>query len=132
MSSRTPTTGQPGLAATVGLYTGARVALVAVVAALLLLAGVPMLIALLVALIVALPLSMVLFRGLRSRLDGALHVARERRAQEREALRARLRGDVPAGAEHADTEHPDTEHPDASDGAASDEPADREADRGQH
>jgi len=117
MSSPTPTAGQPGLAATVALYTGARVALVAVVTALLLLAGVPLLLALLIGLIVALPLSMVLFRGLRSRLDGALSVVRERRAQEREALRSRLRGDVPV---------------DAGPPVASDEPADREADRGQH
>ena len=42
------------------------------VAGLLVLAGVPLLIALLVGLIVALPLSMVLFRGLRGRLDEAL------------------------------------------------------------
>ena len=63
---------RPGLAATVGLYTLARLGLVAVVTALLLVAGVPLVIAVLVGLIVALPLSMVLFRGLRGRLDAAL------------------------------------------------------------
>jgi membrane protein implicated in regulation of membrane protease activity len=93
--SSTPTSGgQPGLAATVGWYTLARVGLVAVVAGVLVLAGVPLLIALLVGLIVALPLSMVLFRGLRERLDGALAEVRERRSAERAALRGRLRGDV--------------------------------------
>src|ERR1700754_2927741 len=91
-----PTGRQPGLAATIGLYTAARVVLVAVVMAVLLLAGVPLVIALLVALIVALPLSMVLFRGLRAQLDEALRTVRERRGREREALRAKLRGDVPA------------------------------------
>jgi hypothetical protein len=115
-------TGQPGLAATVGLYAAARLALVALVTVLLLMAGVPFVIAVLVALIVALPLSMVLFRGLRARLDGALEVARERRAREREALRARLRGEVP----------PDDEPRAAEPVAGSDEPAGREADRGQH
>jgi hypothetical protein len=115
-------TGQPGLAATVGLYAAARLALVALVAVPLLMAGVPFVIAVLVALIVALPLSMVLFRGLRARLDGALTVARERRGREREALRARLRGDVPS----------DDEPRAAEPVAGSDEPAGREADRGQH
>jgi membrane protein implicated in regulation of membrane protease activity len=117
-SSSPPAGRQPGLAATLGMYTAARIALVGVVTALLLLTGVPFAIALLVALIVALPLSMVLFRGLRARLEEAFATVRERRAREREALRARLRGDVP----------PET----AASGASSDEPADHEADRGQH
>jgi hypothetical protein len=121
-TSPTPT-GQPGLAATIGLYTAARVALVALVTALLLLAGVPFVIALLVALIVALPLSMVLFRGLRVRLDSALAVARERRAREREALRARLRGDLTQPAADGNA---------TAAGESSDEPADGEADRRQH
>ena len=118
MTSPTPQTPteQPGLAATVALYTAARIALVAFVTVLLLLTGVPFVIALLVALIVALPLSMVLFRGLRARLDGALAATRERRAREREALRARLRGDAPEGRPSV----------------ASDVPSDGEADRGQH
>src|SRR5688572_15672292 len=82
-----------GLAWAVVLYTAARLALLAVVAGVLVLAGVPFIIAVLVGLVVALPLSMVLFRGLRARLDTALAEARERRAVERAALRARLRGD---------------------------------------
>ncbi|MEU6700418.1 DUF4229 domain-containing protein [Pseudonocardia sp. NPDC046786] len=85
--------GEPGLAATVALYALARLGLLAVIALLLGLAGVPLLVALLVALIVALPLSMLLFRGPRSRLDRALAVANARRSAEREALRAKLRGD---------------------------------------
>ena len=85
----------PGLAATIWLYTLVRIAMVALVAGLLVLAGVPLLIAVLAGLIVALPLSMVLFRGLRARLDEALAQARERRSGERAALRGRLRGDPP-------------------------------------
>jgi hypothetical protein len=96
----TPTSREPGLAATVLLYTLARLGLVAVVAGLLVIAGVPVLLALLIGLIVALPLSMVLFKGLRVRLDAAVAVSGARRSAEREALRARLRGEdgaVPDG-----------------------------------
>ena len=89
----------PGLPTTIALYALARVGLVAVVAAVLGLVGVPLLIAVLVAIVVALPLSMVLFRGLRSRLDAALAVAGERRSAERAVLRARLRGED--GEDHA-------------------------------
>jgi hypothetical protein len=113
---------QPGLAVTVGLYALARLGLVAVVAALLLLAGVPMVLALLVALIVALPLSMVLFRRMRSRLDAAFAQATARRAAEKAVLRARLRGDaaVPEDSPRAD---------DPATGAGpSDEAAERETD----
>lgn len=89
-----PPAGQrPGLAATVGLYALARFGLVAIVTALMLLTGTPFLVALLIGLIVALPLSMVLFRGLRSRVDTALSESRGRRSRERSALRARLRGE---------------------------------------
>jgi hypothetical protein len=91
----------PGLAATVALYAFARLGLVALIAVVLALAGVPLLLAILVALIVALPLSMVVFRGLRSRLDRALAVAAERRGAQRAALRAGLRGE---GAESAGAE----------------------------
>jgi hypothetical protein len=85
-----------GLARAVVLYTAARLALLAVIAGALVLAGVPLVVAGLVGLVVALPLSMVLFRGLRARLDTALAEAGERRAAERAALRARLRGDAAA------------------------------------
>jgi len=93
MSAPADPPAEPGVAATLALYTLARIALLAVIAGLLLLAGTPLIIALLVALIVALPLSMLVFRGLRARLDTALAAARARRAQEREVLRAGLRGD---------------------------------------
>jgi hypothetical protein len=83
----------PGLAATVALYAVARLGLVAIIAALLALAGVPLLLALLLALVVALPLSLVVFRGLRARLDLALAESGRRRGAQRDALRARLRGD---------------------------------------
>ncbi|GAA4557396.1 DUF4229 domain-containing protein [Pseudonocardia xishanensis] len=96
MSAGTDTRREPGLAATIALYTVARLALVALIAALLALAGVPVLLAVLIGLIVALPLSMVLFRGLRARLDRALAVTGERRGAQREALRAGLRGEAPA------------------------------------
>lgn len=84
----------PGVAGVLALYGLARIGLLAVVAGVLLLAGTPLVIALIVALIVALPLSMLLFRGLRGRLDAALAVARARRGEQRDALRAGLRGDA--------------------------------------
>lgn len=92
---RSRSASEPGLAATLALYALARLGLLAVIATLLLMAGTPLAIALLVALIVALPLSMLVFRGLRTRLDVALGAARSRRGEERAALRARLRGDEP-------------------------------------
>ena len=92
MSSST-SGGRPGLATAIWLYVLARIGLVAVVAGVLVLAGVLLLISVLVGLVVALPLSMVLFRGLRGRLDGALAQVQERRSAERAALRGQLRGD---------------------------------------
>jgi membrane protein implicated in regulation of membrane protease activity len=86
--------GEPGLAGVLVLYVLARVGLLALIAGLLVLAGTPLVIALLVALIVALPLSMLVFRGLRARLDTALAVARERRGAQRAALREGLRGEL--------------------------------------
>jgi Protein of unknown function (DUF4229) len=97
MSSPTPR--EPGLAVTVLLYALARLGLVAVVAGLLVIAGVPVLLAVLIGLVVALPLSMVLFKGLRMRLDAAVVAAGARRSAEREALRARLRGDETVGSD---------------------------------
>lgn len=98
MTSSTSSGGrEPGLAATVAFYALARLGLVAVAAGLLAFAGVPIILAVLIGLIVALPLSMVLFKGLRTRLDTAIAVAGGRRSAEREALRARLRGDSDSG-----------------------------------
>ena len=90
--------GEPGLAATLALYGLARLGLLALISGLLLLAGTPLIISLLVGLIVALPLSMLVFRGLRARLDVAVNASQARRAEERAALRARLRGDEPDAA----------------------------------
>src|SRR5689334_10325990 len=119
---------EPGLAATVALYALARLGLLALIAALLLMAGTPFVIALLVALIVALPLSMIVFRGLRTRLDAALATARARRGEERAALRARLRGDEPeppAGTADATQDRADAAGPPAagpSDAGSGDRP----------
>ncbi|MCU1625583.1 MAG: hypothetical protein JWP64_532 [Pseudonocardia sp.] len=89
----------PGLASTLALYALARIALVGVIAALLSVAGVPLLLSVLLGLIVALPLSLVVFRSLRARLDLALGEARRRRSAERESLRSRLRGEELRGEE---------------------------------
>jgi hypothetical protein len=86
-------TSAPGLVGPLLAYAAARLGIVAVVAGLLLVAGVPLLLALLIGLVAALPLSMVLLRGQRGRLDASMAVVRARRAAEREVLRARLRGD---------------------------------------
>jgi uncharacterized protein DUF4229 len=100
------------LVGTLVAYTLARLCLVAVVAGLLVLAGVPLVLAILIGVVAALPLSMLLLRGLRKRMDAGVAAVHERRAAQREVLRARLRGDdVPA---------------------RSDDGAEREADAGEH
>ncbi|MBC8090776.1 MAG: DUF4229 domain-containing protein, partial [Pseudonocardia sp.] len=73
----------PGLLPTVALYTLARLGLVAVITLVLTLFSVPAIIAVLVAFVVALPLSMVLFKGLRARMDAAIAEAARRRSVER-------------------------------------------------
>jgi membrane protein implicated in regulation of membrane protease activity len=88
--------GSPGgLALAITLYVGARVLLVAVIAGVLVLVGLPLLLALIVALVVALPLSLVLFRSLRTRLNREIDVATAGRRAQKERLRAELRGDAP-------------------------------------
>ena len=85
------------LVGTLVAYTLARLAIVVAVAGLLVLAGVPLLLALLIGVVAALPLSMLLLRGLRKRMDAGVAAVQERRMAQREVLRARLRGDdVPA------------------------------------
>ncbi len=86
-------TSPPSLVGTLLAYTVARLVLVAAVAGLLVLAGVPLLLAVLIGVIAALPLSAVLLRGLRKRVDAGLAAAQERRGAQRAVLRARLRGD---------------------------------------
>src|SRR5690349_1616378 len=101
------------LVGTLVAYTLARLAIVVAVAGLLVLAGVPLLLALLIGVVAALPLSMLLLRGLRKRVDAGVAAVQERRTAQREVLRARLRGD------------------DLAAGSAG-EGAEREADAGEH
>ena len=100
------------LVGTLVAYTLARLCLVAVVAGLLVLAGVPLVLAILIGVVAALPLSMLLLRGLRKRMDAGVAAVQERRMAQREVLRARLRGD--------------------DDPTRSDDGAEREADAGEH
>src|SRR3954447_5202272 len=100
------------LVGTLVAYTLARLCLVAVVAGLLVLAGVPLVLAILIGGVAALPLSMLILRGLRTRADAGGAAVRERRTAQRGVLRARLRGD---------------ELP-----PSSDDGAEREADAGEH
>ena len=109
-------TSPPSLVGPLLAYTAARLLLVTAVAGLLVLAGVPLLLAALIGLIAALPLSAVLLRGLRKRMDAGLATARARRAAQREVLRARLRGD---------------DRPDVAE-ARSGEAAERQPDGGEH
>jgi Protein of unknown function (DUF4229) len=81
------------LARDVALYTAARLALVAALTLLLVLAGVPLPVSILLALVVALPLSMVLLGSLRSRVNAGLEVVGRRRRVERDRLRRQLRGE---------------------------------------
>lgn len=118
----------PSLAAALVRYTGARAGVVGAVAGLLVLAGVPLIIAVLVGLVVALPLSAVLLRGLRARLDEALAAASARRRAERAALRARLRGDAgPSDPEPAEHQSAEPGRPGPGSG---DEPVERQPDSG--
>jgi Protein of unknown function (DUF4229) len=82
----------PTLVRDVALYSAARLALVAVPACGLLLAGVPLLVSLLIAVVVALPLSIVLLGSLRARVNAGLTVVGARRRAERDRLRRELRG----------------------------------------
>ena len=100
------------LVGTLVAYTLARLCLVALVAGLLVLAGVPLVLAILIGVVAALPLSMLLLRGLRKRMDAGVAAVQERRTAQREVLRARLRGDYLS--------------------ARSDDGAEREADAGEH
>lgn len=92
VTPQTPPTG-PALVRDVVLYTVARLTVVAIAALLLVLAGIPLLVSILLALVVALPLSMLLFRSLRARVNAGLAVQGQRRRAERDRLRRQLRGD---------------------------------------
>lgn len=87
----------------IGVYTAARLLLVAVVSAVIYglgwLLGVrefPVIVAVLLALIIAMPLGMWVFSPLRRRATASLALVGERRRRDREQLRARLRGEAPS------------------------------------
>lgn len=90
--SSSPDRPRRGVASSIARYGLARLALVALITAVLVMVGVPLLVGLIVALVVALPLSLLLFGGLRRDLDIALADAGARRGAERARLRAQLRG----------------------------------------
>ena len=92
VAPQTPPTGST-LARDVVLYTVARLAMVAAIALILVLAGVPLPVSILLALVVALPLSIVLLGSLRARVNAGLALVGERRRTERDRLRRQLRGD---------------------------------------
>lgn len=108
-----PSGGGEGLGRPLALYSLARVGLVVLVSAILVGLGVPLVVAVLVALIVGLPLSMLLFRGLRTQVTEGLAVRGARRAAERAALRAKLRGETPPAQEPAPSEQVADGKPDA-------------------
>ncbi|MBF6131242.1 DUF4229 domain-containing protein [Nocardia brasiliensis] len=112
MSDATPPDGAPGqqtagagrrLARNLGLYTLARLALVVVITVLIVLVAqlvsvdIPLVVAALFALIIAMPLSLLLFKRLRVRVNEDIAVVDERRRHDKAQLRARLRGETPEG-----------------------------------
>lgn len=90
------------LARDVALFSGARILLVVVIAGVVvgvsnvLQAPVPLIVALLIALVAQLPLSIVLFKGLRTRVNTGIVVVDARRRAEKERLHARLAGEPDA------------------------------------
>nr|WP_228046553.1 DUF4229 domain-containing protein [Saccharopolyspora sp. HNM0983] len=75
------------------MYTLARFGLVAAVAAILLVAGVPLLVALAVSVVAVMPLSMLVFGTLRVRVATGIAERGQARKARRDRLRAQLRGD---------------------------------------
>lgn len=112
MSDQPTSNGHAGrtLARDLGFYTLARLVLVAVLAAVIIGIGkatshsIPLLVALMFAIVLSLPISMLLFKGLRTRVNASIAVVDQRRRSDKADLRARLRGDVPkAAADDAET-----------------------------
>lgn len=87
------------LVRSLALYTAARLGLVAVVAAVVVLGArafsveIPLIVALVFALVIAFPLSLVLFKGLRNRVTANIAAVDEQRRIAREDLQQRLRGE---------------------------------------
>jgi hypothetical protein len=84
----------------VALYTVARLALVAALAAAIFLTGrllgieqFPIVVAILFAIVIALPLGIWVLAPLRRRATASIAVVDERRRRDREQLQSRLRGD---------------------------------------
>ena len=75
------------------LYSLGRLALVGAVTVVLVLFGVPLLVALVVAVVVGFPLGLLVFRGLNHRVTAGLAERGAERTQTRERLRAELRGE---------------------------------------
>ena len=92
-------TSRSNLIRDVALFTAARILLVALLAGVIVGVGrlvdvdVPLLVALLFAIVIALPLSMLLFAGLRRRVNEGIAQLDARRRGERADLRAKLRGE---------------------------------------
>ncbi|MCW2631615.1 MAG: hypothetical protein JWR88_577 [Pseudonocardia sp.] len=111
-----PEPGRAGLLRPFLAYTLARLALLAVIAGLLVLAKVPPIVAILVAIVVALPLSLVAFRGLRTKLEAAVAEVAVRRSAQRAALRSQLRGSDPADSEEPERRELAEAEPDRREG----------------
>jgi hypothetical protein len=95
----------PRLARNLALYTLARLGLVVVIAAVivgvahLVSVDIPLIVAALFALIIAMPLSLTLFKKLRTRVNEDIAVVDEKRRHDKAQLRARLRGETDGPAE---------------------------------
>ncbi len=85
----------PQLGRDLALYTVARLGLVAVVTAVLMLFDVPVLVSLAIAVVLGFPLGLLLFRGLNNRVTAALAERGAEKHAARERLRAELRGEMP-------------------------------------
>ncbi|WP_067844621.1 DUF4229 domain-containing protein [Nocardia lijiangensis] len=99
-------TARPGrrLAVNLAVYTLARLALVAVITAVIVVVAglvsvdIPLVVAALFALIIAMPLSLTLFKKLRAKVNEDIAVVDEKRRKDKAQLRARLRGEDGHGA----------------------------------
>ncbi|UAK33439.1 DUF4229 domain-containing protein [Nocardia asteroides] len=97
------------LARNLALYTVARLGLVVVLTAVIMLAArlvsvdIPVVVAALFALIIAMPLSLTLFKRLRAKVNEDIALVDERRRRDKAELRARLRGDEPRDPPEAGT-----------------------------
>ncbi|MGK8553860.1 DUF4229 domain-containing protein [Nocardia amamiensis] len=97
------------LARNLALYTVARLGLVVALTAVIVLAAqlvsvdIPVVVAALFALIIAMPLSLTLFKRLRTRVNEDIALVDERRRRDKAQLRARLRGEEPGNPPDAGT-----------------------------